>query len=138
MSTTQDVAERPWYELILTRKMLICIFLGFSSGLPLYLILNLLPAWLRSEGLNLKTIAVFSLIQLPYTWKFLWSPLMDRFGLIPNFGRRRSWMLVTQVLLFAAIVGYAAFNPALDITVIAVLSTLIAFFSASQDIVIDG
>ena len=138
MSTTQDVAERPWYELILTRKMLICIFLGFSSGLPLYLILNLLPAWLRSEGLNLKTIAVFSLIQLPYTWKFLWSPLMDRFGLIPNFGRRRSWMLVTQVLLFAAIVGYAAFNPALDITVIAVLSTLIAFFSASQDIVIDA
>ena len=55
--------------------MLICVFVGFSSGLPLYLLINLLPAWLRSEGVDLKAIGLFALIQLPYTWKFLWSPL---------------------------------------------------------------
>jgi len=69
-----------WLAALLTRKMLICIFTGFSSGLPLYLLLNLLPAWLRSEGVDLKTIGFFSLIQFPYTWKFLWSPLLDRYA----------------------------------------------------------
>ena len=58
--------------------MLICVFIGFSSGLPLYLLINLLPAWLRTEGVDLKAIGLFALIQLPYTWKFLWSPLLDR------------------------------------------------------------
>jgi hypothetical protein len=70
-----------WLRLLLTRQMLICVFTGFSSGLPLYLLLNLLPAWLRSEGVNLKTIGFFALIQFPYTWKFLWSPLLDRYRL---------------------------------------------------------
>ena len=65
-------------RVLLTRKMLICVFTGFSSGLPLYLLLNLLPAWLRSEGVDLKTIGFFALIQFPYTWKFLWSPFLDR------------------------------------------------------------
>ena len=72
--------------------MLICVFTGFSSGLPLYLLINLLPAWLRTEGVDLKTIGFFTLIQLPYTWKFLWSPLIDRYAL-PLLGRRRGWML---------------------------------------------
>jgi PAT family beta-lactamase induction signal transducer AmpG len=118
--------------------MLICIFLGFSSGLPLYLLLQLLPAWLRSEGLNLKTIAAFAFMQLPYTWKFLWSPLMDRYNLIAPLGRRRSWMLITQVALFAAIAAYGLYQPKLDIKAIAIISTLVALFSASQDIVIDA
>ncbi|HQN64766.1 MAG TPA: AmpG family muropeptide MFS transporter [Methylophilus sp.] len=118
--------------------MLICVFLGFSSGLPLYLLLQLLPAWLRSEGLNLKTIAAFAFIQLPYTWKFLWAPLMDRYNLIAPLGRRRSWMLATQLALFSAIFAYGFFQPKLDITTIAVISTLVALFSASQDIVIDA
>lgn len=118
--------------------MLTCIFLGFSSGLPLYLLLQLLPAWLRSEGLNLKTIAAFAFMQLPYTWKFLWSPLMDRYNLIAPLGRRRSWMLITQVALFAAIAAYGLYQPKLDIKAIAIISTLVALFSASQDIVIDA
>ena len=70
-----------WLAALMTRKMLICIFTGFSSGLPLYLLLNLLPAWLRSEGVDLKTIGFFALIQFPYTWKFLWSPLLDRYAI---------------------------------------------------------
>ncbi|TDR33033.1 AmpG family muropeptide MFS transporter [Hydromonas duriensis] len=133
-----EFSQKPWYQHILTRKMLICIFTGFASGLPLYFLINLLPAWLRSEGLNLKTIAAFALIQLPFTWKFLWSPLMDRYSLIPKMGRRRSWMLLTQVALLASMWAYSLFNPTQDIKTIAVISTLVAFFSASQDIVLDA
>lgn len=59
--------------------MLICIFTGFSSGLPLYILISLLPAWLRSEGVDLKSIGLFALINLPFTWKFLWAPLFDRY-----------------------------------------------------------
>ena len=94
-----------WLAALLTRKMLICIFTGFSSGLPLYLLLNLLPAWLRTEGVSLKAIGLFALTQLPYTWKFLWSPLLDRFGLAV-LGRRRSWMLGTQILLLIGIAWF--------------------------------
>ena len=133
-----DSPLHPWYKQILTRKMLICIFTGFASGLPLYFLLNLLPAWLRSEGLNLKTIAAFALIQLPFTWKFLWSPLMDRYNLIPKMGRRRSWMLLTQLALLGSMWAYSMFNPTQDIQSIAILSTCVAFFSASQDIVLDA
>jgi len=117
--------------------MLICVFIGFSSGLPLYLLINLLPAWLRSEGVDLKSIGLFALIQLPYTWKFLWSPLMDRFGL-PMLGRRRGWMLVTQLLLLIAIPMFGLLHPKLDIWAIAYLAAAVAFFSASQDIVLDA
>jgi len=125
-------------NVIFNKRMLACVMLGFSSGLPLYLLFQLLPAWLRTEGLDLKTIAVFSLIQLPYTWKFIWAPLMDRYNLIAPMGRRRSWMLITQVALFITIVAYGFYDPKLNITSIAVISTLVALFSASQDIVIDA
>jgi len=87
-----------WRQALFNRRMLICVFTGFSSGLPLYLLLNLLPAWLRSEQVDLRAIGLFALIQLPFTWKFIWSPLVDRFAL-PVFGRRRGWMLATQVVL---------------------------------------
>lgn len=125
-------------QTLFTRRMLMCVALGFSSGLPLYLLLQLLPAWLRSEGLNLKTIAAFAFMQLPYTWKFLWAPLMDRYTLLERFGRRRSWILATQMSLFGAIIGLGAFNPQLEIGTVALLATLVALFSASQDIVIDA
>lgn len=118
--------------------MLACVVLGFSSGLPLYLLLQLLPAWLRTEGIDLKTIAAFAFIQLPYTWKFIWAPLMDRYNLIAPLGRRRSWMLLTQVALLISIVAYGFFEPEFNIVSIAVVSTLVALFSASQDIVIDA
>ncbi len=130
--------SQPMWHSIFTKKMLACTFFGFSSGLPLYLLLQLLPAWLRSEGLNLKTIAAFAFIQLPYSWKFIWAPLMDRYNLIAPLGRRRSWILMTQVALFFSMAVYGFYEPKLDIKSIAIISTMIAFFSASQDIVIDA
>jgi PAT family beta-lactamase induction signal transducer AmpG len=132
-----SLSRETWREALLNRRMLICVFTGFSSGLPLYLLINLLPAWLRTEGVDLKTIGFFALIQLPYTWKFLWSPLLDRYAL-PAFGRRRGWMLVTQVVLLAAIPLFGVLGPRQDIWSIVALSTIVAFFSASQDIVLDA
>ncbi|MBS0326499.1 MAG: AmpG family muropeptide MFS transporter [Proteobacteria bacterium] len=126
-----------WCEALLNRRMLICVFTGFSSGLPLYLLINLLPAWLRTEGVDLATIGFFALIQLPYTWKFLWSPLLDRIA-PPFLGRRRGWMLLTAVLLLIAIPLFGAFQPQHDIWPIVALSTAVALFSASQDIVLDA
>ncbi|OIO73998.1 MAG: AmpG family muropeptide MFS transporter [Zetaproteobacteria bacterium CG1_02_53_45] len=122
---------------LFTRNMLICIFTGFASGLPLYLLLNLLPAWLRSEGVNLATIGLFALIQFPYTWKFLWSPLLDRYAL-PLLGRRRGWMLLTQGLLLFVIATLGGFSPQSELTMIIVFSTLLAFLSATQDIALDA
>jgi MFS transporter, PAT family, beta-lactamase induction signal transducer AmpG len=126
-----------WLAALLTRKMLICIFTGFSSGLPLYLLLNLLPAWLRSEGIDLKIIGFFALIQFPYTWKFLWSPLLDRFS-VPGFGRRRGWMLLTQVGLLFTIAIMGGLNPQQNIWPILCLAALLAFLSGTQDIAVDA
>ena len=103
--------KETWREALFNRRMLICVFTGFSSGLPLYLLINLLPAWLRTEGVDLKTIGFFALIQFPYTWKFLWSPLLDRYAL-PLLGRRRGWMLVTQVVLLVSIPLFGALRSA--------------------------
>ena len=124
------------WQALLNKRMLICIFTGFSSGLPLYILISLLPAWLRSEGVNLKAIGLFALINLPFTWKFLWAPLFDRY--IPPLGRRRGWLLISQILLLISIPIFGAFNPQLDIWTIAYLAGVVAFFSASQDIVLDA
>ena len=126
-----------WREAIWSRRMLICIATGFSSGLPLYMLINLLPAWLRSEGVNLKAIGLFALIGLPYTWKFLWSPLLDRF-VPPLLGRRRGWMLLSQLALLISMALFGLFNPQLQLQQIAALAAAVAFFSASQDIVLDA
>jgi PAT family beta-lactamase induction signal transducer AmpG len=116
--------------------MLICVFTGFSSGLPLYLLLNLVPAWLRTEGVDLKVIGLFALIQFPYTWKFLWSPLLDRFAL--PMGRRRGWMLLTQLGLLAAVAGLGVLEPQAELGLIIAMTVAVAFLSATQDIVIDA
>ncbi len=126
-----------WLAPLLSRKMLICIFTGFSSGLPLYLLLNLLPAWLRSEGVDLKTIGFFALIQFPYTWKFLWAPLLDRFN-VPGFGRRRGWMLLTQVGLLLTIGLLGGLDPAQNIWPVLWLAALLALLSATQDVAVDA
>ena len=126
-----------FWEAVLNRRMLICVFTGFSSGLPLYVLVQLVPAWLRTEGVGLAEIGFFALIQFPYTWKFLWSPFMDRFTL-PFLGHRRGWMLLTQVALFLSIASLGLFQPSLSIWTVAYLSAAVAFFSASQDIVLDA
>ena len=124
-------------EAILNRRMLICAFTGFTSGLPLYILIQLVPAWLRVEGVSLAEIGFFTLVGTPYTWKFLWSPVMDRYTL-PFLGRRRGWMLVTQLALMASIASMGFFKPELSIWAVAYLAAAIAFFSASQDIVLDA
>ena len=128
-------------EAIFNRRMLICIFTGFASGMPLYLLISLVPAWLRTEGVGLKEIGFFALVGLPYTWKFLWSPLLDRYQLsLFSFrpGLRRSWMLGTQLALLAAIAALGFFDPSSQLWPIAWLCLLIAFLSATQDIVLDA
>ena len=126
-----------WKSLLFTRRMGICLISGFSSGLPLYILINLIPAWLKTEHVDLKAIGFFGLIQFPFTWKFIWSPLMDRFA-IPGLGRRRGWMLLTQLVLLATIASVGMFTPADGMRAIALLASLVAFFSASQDIVLDA
>ena len=124
-------------EAILNKRMLICIFTGFSSGLPLFVLYQLVPGWLRSEGVSLAEIGLFSLIGIPYVWKFIWSPLIDRYSL-GGLGRRRSWMLVTQILLLLSIATFGWINPVANIWSVAYLAAGVAFFSASQDIVLDA
>ena len=118
--------------------MLICVFTGFSSGLPLYILINLLPAWLRSEHVDLKSIGLFALIQLPFTWKFVWSPLVDRYAL-PALGRRRGWMFLTQLAAAARRFRCSARSSRRSISGPSpTLATAVAFFSATQDIVLDA
>lgn len=125
------------WEQLFTKRMLICVFTGFASGLPLYLLLNLVPAWLKTEGVDIKTIGLFALIQFPYTWKFVWSPFLDRF-VLPVLGRRRGWMLITQVALLAVIAMLGGFSPKDDMGSIVLFCTLLAFLSATQDIALDA
>jgi len=135
---SQDRSRRETLkEAILNRRMLICVFTGFTSGLPLYLLIQLVPAWLRAAGVGLAEIGFFALIGFPYTWKFLWSPVMDRFTL-PFLGHRRGWMLVTQVALLVSISVMGFIKPDLSIWTVAYLAAAVAFFSASQDVVLDA
>jgi PAT family beta-lactamase induction signal transducer AmpG len=126
-----------WLAVLLTRRMAICIVTGFTSGLPLFLIFNLLPAWLRTEGLDLKTIGAFALIQIPYTWKFAWAPLLDRYAL-PVLGRRRGWMLLTAIGVLVVIGLLGQHSPRDDIAAVVGLAVALAFLSATLDIVLDA
>jgi PAT family beta-lactamase induction signal transducer AmpG len=130
-------SPRRWQEILLNRKMVICVFLGFASGMPLYVLFQLVPAWLRSHDVDLATIGLFALVSLPYTWKFVWSPLMDRYKL-PFLGRRRGWALITQIGLLFSIAALGRFDPSVSLQAIVVTVFVIALFSASQDIVIDA
>jgi PAT family beta-lactamase induction signal transducer AmpG len=128
---------RHWKEILLSRKMLACMFLGFSSGMPLFVGTHLVPAWLRTNEVDLATIGLFAILGLPYTWKFVWSPLMDRYS-PPFLGRRRGWALLTQLSLILCIGVMGQFDPATSLQGIVVMVFLVALFSASQDIVLDA
>ncbi len=123
-------------ESLLNRRILICVATGFSSGLPLFLLISLMPAWLREGGVNLKSIGLMALVQFPYIWKFLWAPLCDRYGFA--LGRRRSWMLVSQLALLVGIPAFGWFTPQPDLDAIRWLAFSVALFSATQDIAIDA
>ncbi len=137
-SADAKVSEgRSWLEVLLDRRMLICAATGFASGLPLYVILQLVPAWLRLEGVSLTAIGFFTAVQYPYVLKFLWAPLLERYPLSP-LGRRRSWMLGTQVALIALIGSLGFWPPAEALTMVVLISTVLAIFSATQDIALDA
>ena len=122
---------------LLSLRMLVILVLGFSSGLPLLLIGATLKAWLHDEGVDLTTIGLFAFVGLPYTLKFIWAPVMDRF--VPPFlDRRCSWMIIWQICLLFSIALMAWMHPATHTWLLAGLCVLIAFFSASQDIVINA
>ncbi len=123
--------------IFLNRRVMVVLFLGFSSGLPLALSGGTLQAWLTVEGVDIKTIGLFTLVGLPYTLKFLWSPLLDRF-VVPLFGRRRGWIWVFQISLIVLIFAMSTISPAKVPWVFALLAFGLAFFSSSQDIVVDA
>ncbi|MCF6282841.1 MAG: AmpG family muropeptide MFS transporter [Candidatus Polarisedimenticolaceae bacterium] len=122
---------------VFSGRMLITLLMGFSSGLPLLLTMSVLQAWMKLEGVDLKTIGLFALVGLPYTLKFLWAPLLDRYS--PSLlGRRRGWLLLAQIGLMLSIVLLAFTSPAVSPLSVAFAALLLTFFSASQDIVIDA
>lgn len=118
-------------------RMLVALLMGFSSGLPLLLTGSVLQAWMKKEGVDLGTIGLFALVGLPYTLKFLWAPLVDRFT-PALLGRRRGWLIMVQLLLMLSIAGLGMTEPAAAPALVALAAVLVTFFSASQDIVIDA
>ncbi len=119
-------------------RVLQVLALGFSSGLPLLLTYSTLSAWLSTVGVRRAAIGTFALVGTPYAFKFLWSPLMDRVPPPLPLGRRRGWGITIQILLIGAILALGSCNPKRNLPLMAALSVLVAFLSASQDIVIDA
>jgi MFS transporter, PAT family, beta-lactamase induction signal transducer AmpG len=139
------VAPRPSFTdtlaVYLKRRVLIVMFLGFSSGLPLALSGSTLLVWMTEAGVNLCTIGLFALVGTPYTIKFLWAPLIDALDvpvLSRRFGRRRGWLLLSQLLLIAAIVFLGSCDPSTSALVVAIGALLVATASATQDIIVDA
>lgn len=124
-------------KIIFYKKILIATLLGISSGMPLFVLYQTIPAWLRESGIDLSAIGLFQLIGIPYTLKFLWAPLLDRYQM-PFLGQRRGWMLLTQILLIASIALMGFFDPSKNISIIIYLTIIMTTFSATQDIVIDA
>jgi PAT family beta-lactamase induction signal transducer AmpG len=125
-------------RVLFSSRMLVALLMGFSSGLPLLLTGTLLQAWMKEAGVDLGTIGLFALVGLPYTLKFIWAPLLDRFTLFPRLGRRRGWLLLIQLSLLLAIAGLGFTQPARNPLGVAFAALLVTFFSASQDIVVDA
>jgi PAT family beta-lactamase induction signal transducer AmpG len=125
------------FRVIFSRRMLVAFVMGFSSGLPLLLTIGVLQAWMKEEGVDLAWIGLITLVQIPYSWKFIWAPILDRFT-PPFLGRRRGWLLMAQLALILSIVGLGYSDPVNNAGMMVVAAMLVAFFSASQDIVIDA
>ena len=118
-------------------RLIVVTLLGFASGLPLALTGQAMQAWLTTSGLDVAAIGFLSIVGLPYTFKFLWAPLMDRFD-VPWLGRRRGWLVLTQLVMAGALLLLAATSPTAATRAFALLAVAVAFISASQDVVIDA
>ncbi len=136
-----EAGERSGFKVYLQPRLLIVFAMGFASGLPLLLTLSTLSLWLAEAGIDKTTIGLFALVGLPYSVKFLWSPIIDRMPLPPFttlLGRRRGWCIAIQAVLIVAILWMAMTDPRIDAGQTALAALAIAFLSASQDIVIDA
>lgn len=129
--------DKPLPAVIVSRRMLVALLMGFSCGLPLLLTLGVLQAWMTEEGVDLGWVGLITLVQSPYSWKFLWSPALDRFT-PPFLGRRRGWLLAAQLALMAAIVLLGFSDPVRHPLRMAAAALLVAFLSATQDAVVDA
>lgn len=118
-------------------RMILCAVLGFSSGLPLFVFLNLLPAWADAYHLNIKTIGLLALLQIPYAAKWAWSPLLD-WAYLDKVGRRRTWLMILPFIVMGLIAALGVINPATQMSTLVVIGLLLSFASASLDIVIDA
>ena len=132
-----QTSGRSIMQQIISRKMMVALVMGFSCGVPLLLTISVLQAWMKKAGVDLTVIGTFSLVGLPYTLKFIWAPLFDRFTL-PFLGRRKGWLLVAQVALILSIALLGFMNPAQSPWMVAFAAFLVTFCSASQDIVVDA
>ncbi|HZH75728.1 MAG TPA: MFS transporter, partial [Archangium sp.] len=137
LSPMSTPAKPSLFQVLSSPRVWLLITLGFSSGLPLLLVGGTLALWMKNEGLNIKTITAFGLVAMPYSLKFIWAPLLDRYAL-PFLGRRRGWMLVSQLGLMGAIAAMAFVDPKQSPMTLAGIATLVAFLSASQDVVSDA
>src|SRR5580700_2754529 len=136
-TATPRTAKPTLLQALRDPRMAAVLFLSFASGLPFNLTNFTLQAWLASAGLSIKIIGIFSLAALPYNFKFLWAPLLDRY-LPPLLGRRRGWILICQLGLVVAIAVMGNASPTQDLSTFAAIAVIVAFLSASQDIVIDA
>jgi len=130
-------SPRPLWRELLNGRMLAAFVMGFYSGLPLLLTGSVLQAWMKDSGVDLTTIGLFALVGTPYTLKFLWAPLFDRYRLFGR-SRRRGWLVLVQVLLATALAGLGSISPAAGSLELAAVALLVAFLSASQDTLIDA
>jgi PAT family beta-lactamase induction signal transducer AmpG len=132
---------RAWLDIYRDRRVLATLFLGFSAGLPFLLVFSTLSAWLRESGIDRTTIGLLSWVGLAYSLKILWAPIVDRLplpGLTRALGRRRSWMLIAQFAVIAALAGMAHSDPTANLTALVLLALIAAFSSATQDIAVDA
>src|SRR6202166_3572023 len=150
MAATPEAADRAapvrpsWTDTLsvyLKPRVLVILFLGFSSGLPLALSGSTLLVWMAESGVNIRTIGLFALVGTPYTIKFLWAPIIDALDvpvLSRRFGRRRGWLLLSQFVLIAAIIFLGACDPSTSAFIVALGALLVATASATQDIIVDA
>ena len=140
-----EAGSARWYRLIdkdtlgviFSRRMLVALLMGFSCGVPLLITISVLQAWMRKEGVDLEVIGLYALVGMPYTLKFIWAPLLDRY-VLPFMGRRRGWLLIFQICLMLSIVWLGFGDPKNNPWLVALAAFFVTFFSASQDIEVDA
>ncbi len=131
------IQKKSFLKQIFNRKMFVALIMGFACGMPLLLTMSVLQARMKEAAIDLTVIGLVNLVQIPYTWKFIWAPFLDRF-IPPIFGRRRGWLVIAQIVLMVSIAGLGLSDPATHFYLMVFMALLVAFFSATQDIVVDA